>query len=168
MSEKRIICLLITIMALMSASGALGQQQKGDSQLQIQGSLNLDLSGDSEDSGIAVLSWGRFFTDNQEAGISLSAVIVSDGDFAGFGGPFWRYNFGNGKTVPFIGASAAASFGDFSTGSDFLLTFEGGVRWFLERNIALSLSGTTTYDIDNSDFNDQLQVLFGFSYFWQK
>ena len=159
---------LALVLTLALAGNAAGQQEKGDNEIQIQGSLNLDLGGDAEDSGVVIFNWGRFFTDNQEAGLTLLTNFDSSGDLAGIGGPFWRMNFGSGKRVPFIGVAATTNFSDSDVSSDFLLTLEGGMRWFLERNLAFSLSGRTNYDIDRSDFDDRLQVLFGFSYFWRK
>ena len=154
--------------ALTFAKSVAGQQKKGDNELQIQGSLNLNLDSGGEDTGFVAFTWGRFFTDNQEAGLSVFTFFNESGDLAGFGGPFWRLNFGSGKTVPYVGLAAATAFSDSDVSGDVLVSLEGGVRWFLERNIAFTLAGQTSYDIDTSDFSDQLQVLFGFSYLWQK
>ena len=152
---------------LMIAGVAAGQQQKGDSELQIQGSLTLDFNSGGQDNGTVSLTWGRFFTDNQEAGLIVTSNVVN-GDLLGNGGPFWRFNFGSGKTVPYFGLAATTNFGDFDGSGDILLDLEGGIRWFIQRNIAFSLAGRTSYDVDRSDLDDQLQVLFGFSYFWKK
>lgn len=163
---KRFGLFLVAVLLALTPP-AFGQQTAGDSELQLQGSLTLGLNGDVPDNGSVFLNYGRFFTDRQEVGVSVFTFIINDGDFAGFGGPFYRYNFSSGKTVPYVGAAAAAPFGEFATG-DILLTFEGGVRWFLERNIAFTLAANSNYDVDASDFSDQLQVLFGFSYVWAK
>lgn len=154
--------LAILVMAPLPVAA---QQQAGDTEIQLQGSLSLGLDNDAPDSGSVFVNYGRFLTDRQEAGGSVIAVIVGDGDVSGFGGPFYRYNFTSGTTVPYVGAAAGASFGDYSTG-DILLTFEGGVRWFLQRNMAFTLAGSTNYDVDESELADRLQVLFGFSYLW--
>jgi hypothetical protein len=142
-----------------------GQLQAGDTELQVQGSLSLALNDDFDNSGSVTVNYGRFFKARQEAGISTFAIFNDDGDLAGFGGPFYRYNFSDGKTVPYVGAALGVAFGDYAVG-DSLLTLEGGVRWFLERNIAFSLAATTNYDIDESEIADRLQLLFGFSYVW--
>ena len=168
MTKPGLVLALALASVLTIAGVAVGQQQKGDSELQIQGSLNLDFNSGGQDNGSVSLTWGRFFTDNQEAGLSVFTFFNQDGDLAGFGGPFWRFNFGSGKTVPYAGLAATTAFSDNDVSGDVLLTFEGGVRWFLERNIAFSLAGQTSYDIDNSDLDDRLRVLFGFSYFWKK
>ena len=155
---------LVTIL-LMAPLPVIAQQEAGDTELQLQGSLSLGLSDEVQDVGSVFVNYGRFFTDRQEVGGSVALFIIEDGDVGGFGGPFYRYNFASGTTVPYIGAAAGASFGDYSTG-DVLLTFEGGVRWFLQRNIAFTLAGSTNYDVDESELADQLQVLFGFSHIW--
>lgn len=161
---KKIGCFLVAVM-LVASIPATAQQTAGDSELQLQGSLSLGIGSDGSDNGSVFLNYGRFFTDRQEAGALVFASFDSDGDFSGFGGPFYRYNLSTGKTVPYVGASAAIPFGDYSEG-DILLTPEGGVRWFLERNLAFSLAANLPYDVNESEFHDQLQVLFGFSYLW--
>lgn len=162
---RRIILAMVAI-ALVT-SPAIAQQEKGDTELQFQGSLSIGISGDQEDTGSFAINWGRFVTQQNELGISAFAFFTEDGDISGVGGPFWRLNFGSGTTVPYIGLSAYTDFGDFSTG-DVFANVEGGSRWFLKRNVAFTLAGSILYDFDESDFADNLQVLFGFSYFWTK
>lgn len=162
----RKVCLLVVALAL-AALPALGQQEQGDSELQAQGTLLIGTSGDTDDFGAVFGNYGYFLTDRTELGGTIAAFIDSEGDFIGAGGPFWRYNFSTGRTVPYVGASALTTFGDFAEG-DVLLTGEVGVRWFLQRNTAFTLAGTTNYDVDASEFSDFIQVLFGFSYIWGK
>lgn len=162
--KKRV--LLTLFLFVLCASPALAQQQKGDTELQFQGALRLSFDDDVDDQGTLTASWGRFFTDNQEVGAAILTQFDSDGDLAGYGGPFYRYNFiGRDDVVPYVGAASFFSFGDIGAG-DVLLTGEGGVRWFLERNIAFSVAGVAYYDVDESDLADFLTVQFGFSYFW--
>jgi len=153
--------------AVLTAAPILAQQQRGDTELQFQGSLSVSTKSGDNNIGSAAVNWGRFFTDQQEAGVTAFTFFNSSGDFAGFGGPFWRLNLGRGKTVPYVGASAAATFGGFSSG-DTIVNLEGGVRWFLSRSAAFTLGGLYTYDVKESAFNDSVQVLFGFSYLWGK
>lgn len=164
--RQRIGHFLVVLLAL--ATPVLGQQQEGDRELQIQGSLSLATSSELEHSGGANLAYGRFFTDRQEWGVTAAAAFRQDGDIGGTAGPFYRYNFGTGATVPFVGAAAVASFGDEGFGDNALLTAEGGVRFFLDRNRAFTVTGQTLYSIDESEFADSINVLFGFSVFWSK
>ncbi len=159
--------ILVMIAVALVASPAMAQQEKGDTELQLQGTLSIGISGDQTDTGSIAVNWGRFMTEHHELGVSAFAFFSEDGDIAGVGGPFWRLNFGSGKTVPYIGVSAYTGFGDFSSG-DVFANLEGGARWFMKRNVAFTLAGSLLYDIDASDFADNLQVLFGFSYFWSK
>ncbi len=161
---RRTILALVTIAFV--ASPAVAQQQKGDTEFQRQGTLSIGISGDTQDFGAVAINWGRFVTDANEFGIPGAALLDENGDVFGVGGPFWRLNFGSGTTVPYIGLSAYASFGEES--GDIFGNVEAGSRWFLKRNIAFSLAGTILYDFDQSEFGDNLNVLFGFSYFWEK
>jgi hypothetical protein len=160
--------MFIAMMGLMIALPSLAQQERGDGEFQLQGSLNLGISGDVDDSGTINLLYGRFLTEHQEVGGTIGTFINSSGDWSGFGGPFYRYNFTNdGKLVPYAGGALTATFGDFSQ-SDYLLSLEGGARYFVNRNTAFTVAGTYYYDVDASEFADYLQVLFGFSYVWNK
>lgn len=153
---------------LLATVPAMAQQETGDTELQLQGSLSLSFSDDIDDSGTANAIYGRFFTDRQEVGGILRTSITEDGDLGGAVGPFYRYNFGmRGKAVPYVGAAVVASFGEYR-GGDVQLDLEGGSRWFLDRNMAFTLSGVYSYDVDSSEFSKVLEVLFGFSYFWDK
>jgi len=151
--------------AVLMATPVFAQQQRGDTELQFQGSLSVSTKSGDNNVGSAAVNWGRFFTDQQEAGVTALTFFNGSGDFSGFGGPFWRLNMGRGKTVPYIGTSVAATFGEFSS-NDPIINLEGGVRWFLSRSAAFTLGGLYTYDTKEKDFNDSLQVLFGFSYLW--
>lgn len=155
---------IVFLMIALAAVPAAAQQQEGDSELQLQGTLSIS-TGDAEDNGAVSVNWGRFFTDRQEIGVTAFTVFTED--VSGYAGPFYRYNLASGTTVPYVGASAAAGFGDFSSG-DALVNLEGGVRWFLARNMAFTLGGVYTYDVDESEFLDAVQVLFGFSYLWDR
>jgi len=164
--RHRMVLSMVVLFAL--ASPVFGQQQEGDTELQLQGSLRLATSSDFEHSGGANVTYGRFVTDRQEWGVTATATFTEDGDLGGTAGPFYRYNFGTGETVPFVGAAAVASFGDDSFGDNALLSAEGGVRFFLDRNRAFTVTGQTFYSIEESEFADSLNVLFGFSVFWSK
>ena len=158
--------ILVMVAIALVASPAIAQQEKGDTELQFQGTLSIGISGGEQDFGAVAINWGRFVTDQTELGISGAALFDETGDLFGVGGPFWRLNFGSGTTVPYIGVSAYTSFGEQS--GDIFGNLEAGTRWFLKRNVAFSLSGTILYDFDESDFDDSLNILFGFSYLWEK
>jgi hypothetical protein len=153
--------------AILMATPVLAQQQQGDTELQLQGSLSISTKSGDNNSGSATVNWGRFFTNQQEFGGTVTTFFNGNGDLSGFAGPFWRLNLGQSKTVPYIGASVATTFGEFSSG-DAIANIEGGVRWFLSRSAAFTLGGLYTYDVKQKDFNDSVQVLFGFSYLWGK
>ncbi len=165
--RKLVLIALVVFFALTSP--LLAQQEKGDLELQLQGALWLALDDAYDDIGVANVRFGKFLTNRQEIGGTILAVFNGDGDIGGTGGPFWRFNFtANSKTVPYVGAAVQTGFGEFYSESDVLATLEGGVRWFLQRNMAFTVGAQMDYDVDESEFSDYLGVLFGFSYFWEK
>lgn len=167
----RIVAMVLIVLPLLTAEGqpAFAQTESGATELQVQGTLNLGLSKSVQDTGAVFLSWGRFVSRNNELGLTAGGAFTSDGDFGGFAGPFWRLNFGNGKTVPYLGASAAAPFGDYVAADvSVVASLEAGVRWFVQRNLAFSVAGNTYYLVEENEFSDNLQILFGFSAFWGK
>lgn len=155
---------LTALFLVLLAAPAIAQQQAGDSEFQLQGSLTLVTSGDAESSGGANLIYGRFFTERQEAGLQLSGRFEEDGDLGGLVGPFYRYNFSTGNVVPYAGTAAGATFGD--AGDSVALALEGGVRMFLNRNTAFSVGANTVYSVDEQEFRDAIDIVFGFSYLW--
>lgn len=154
----------VALLGLLLAWPAAGQQEKGDSELQLQGSVTV---GGDTDTGTVALTWGRFLTRTQELGVSVVGTFNAEGDLSGLGGPFWRINLGSGKTVPYVGIAAFTDFGEFTSG-DIVVNAEAGVRWFLERNMAFTVAGSTFYDLDANEFDDRVRILFGFSYFWKR
>jgi hypothetical protein len=148
---------------LLAAVPMAGQQEKGDSELQVQGALLISTASDVDDSGFASFLWGSFLTDTNELGLNATASFTGDGDIQGLAGPFYRINFGSGTTVPYFGLAALASFGESS--GDVFASAELGVRWFLDRNSAFSVSVQQNYDFDQSELSDFLPVVFGFSHF---
>lgn len=156
---------LLAATAIVVALPAYPQQSAGSTELQLQGSINIATSGDSESSGSISGLWGRFLTDHHQIGASAFAWIF-DSEVFGFGGPFYRYNFSTDKTVPYLGAAVATSFGDSGPSDDLLITLEAGVRYFVDRNTAVSVGAITQYGTDSQEFSDGLSIVFGFSRFW--
>jgi hypothetical protein len=149
----------------------MAQQGAGDTELQLQGSLSLATSGAKDSAGGANALVGRFFTDRQEAGVSLAASIFQGNKLVGLAGVFYRYNFSSGQIVPYVGASAADSFGstgNVGSSTGLLLTFEGGFRYFIDRRTAFSVEASEGYSTKDKEFGKQLTVLFGFSHLWGK
>jgi hypothetical protein len=154
--------LLLWMILCALALSAPAQQSQGDSELQLQGSLQL---GDDE-AGSVSLAYGRFFTERQELGVNVLGFVFGDGNVAGRGGPFYRYNFSTEEIVPYVGGAIQAGFSDSDFGDGALLMFEGGARFFLDRTTAFSVGAQTFYSIDDQDFSDTLTIVFGFSRLW--
>lgn len=165
---KRItLIVLATILTLTSP--VVAEQEKGDLELQLQGTLTIytgDADGVDDSGGVGVLV-GRFLTERQEVGLSLFTSLIG-GDFGGLGGPFWRFNFTtNTDLVPYVGVGTHIPFGDAYEAVDLFATAEVGARWFVESNMSFSLEASTLYDVDASEFSDYINIFFGFSYFWE-
>lgn len=151
------------------AAPALAQQGRGDTELQLQGSLFV--GGDQGESGGVSALMGRFFTDYQEFGLNVSGSYSSDGGgFNGSGGPFYRYNFSTGKVVPYLGLAVESSFGNAfgGAGTTTLFTGEGGVRYFVDRHTAFTVSATKLYLVKSKEFDKSISIQFGFSHLWGK
>jgi len=152
---------------LAVAVPAYAQQAKGDNEFQLQGSVSIGISGQNKtDFGSVEMKYGRFITDYQQLGLEVTGFITGNNSIAGYGGPFYRYNFSKDKVVPYVGVGAAAYFGSQGIGKGATVDFEGGVRYFLDRRTAFTAAATTGYSFDNHTFADNLQFLVGFSHLW--
>ena len=144
------------------------QQGRGDTDLQLQG--NLLVGGDQKDSGSVSALLGRFFTDYQEVGLDVTGNFDTGGDFGGFGGPYYRYNFSTGKVVPYLGIAVASTFGNTFGGTDrlTLVNAEGGARFFVDRQTAFTVSASKIYVLKSKEFDKSITIQFGFSHLWGK
>ena len=151
---------------LVISNPGYAQQGRGDNEIQVQGTLSIGTSSNQSDFGAVEGKYGRFVTANQQVGVEVTAFLLDQHKLAGYGGPFYRYNFSTGKVVPYLGVAAAASFGSFGTGKGGRLDFEGGFRYFLDRRTAFTAAATTAYTFDDHSFGKDLEFLFGFSHLW--
>lgn len=160
----------LALVALIGlAAPTLAQQGRGDTELQLQGSLFV--GGDQGESGGVSALLGRFFTDYQEVGLNVSGSYTSNGGgFAGTGGPYYRYNFSTGKVVPYLGIAVESSFGHAfgDIGTTTLLSGEGGVRYFVDRHTAFTVSANKSYLVKSKEFDKSVSIQFGFSHLWGK
>lgn len=157
---------LVAIVAVPQAGYA--QEARGDNEVQVQGSVSLATSSNETSFGSLDVKLGRFFTDRQQVGLEVTGFVFDRHKVAGYGGPFYRYNFSTGKVVPYVGASVAALFGSFGNGKGARVDGEAGVRYFLDRRTAFTVAGSTGYSFDDSSFTKRLVLLFGFSHLWGK
>jgi hypothetical protein len=153
---------------LAISNPAYAQQGRGDNEVQLQASLTIGTSSSQNNSGSVNAGYGYFFTDLQQIGADVTVSIFNQNKLAGYGGPFYRYNFSTGKVVPYLGLSAAAAFGSQGNGKGALVNGEAGVRYFLDRRTALTASATTAYSFDQKAFTKNIVVLVGFSHLWKR
>jgi hypothetical protein len=162
----------LAVAGLLSAAvPGHAQQVKGDDEVQAGGSLSLSTSSDQKnDAGSANLSIGRFITDFQQVGVGTTVSITGNHKISGYGGVFYRYNFSKDRLVPYVGVSLNASLGGAGSkfGSGALASGEGGIRYFLDRATAFTVSVGDYYSFDSREFGKQLAVQFGFSHLWHR
>jgi hypothetical protein len=148
------------------AAPCQAQQQRGDNEFQLQGSLSLATSGSqTADSGAVDVRYGRFLTDYQQVGVEVTGTITGGPSLFGSVGPFYRYNFSKDKLVPYVGGGVTVLFGT-QGGNGGELNVEGGVRYFYDRHTAFTVSATTGYTFNNHTFGKTIAMLFGFSHLW--
>ena len=160
----------------------LAQQEKGDVELQVSGSL-FTFVGDGTSSGSGTLfgKIGLFVTDHLSIGISpLLSVSVSESESFSSnsfekeskrtwtattgGGAYFNYTLlSNASTVPYFGAQYYKQ--DFDTEGTGQAGINGGLKFFVTEKAAFDVSANYLLDLDNSSIG--LVVLqFGFSYLW--
>jgi hypothetical protein len=162
------IYFVFAVAALLGLAGpVLGQQNTGDTELQLQGSLSVSGSGDQDTSGTVTVVLGHFFTDLQEVGAGVTGTFIT-GKFVGSVAPFYRYNFSTGKIVPYLGVNAGTTFGKIAGGTSTLASVEGGVRFFVDRKTAFTVETSKTYFFKAKEFDKGLTIQFGFSHLWGK
>lgn len=133
---------LIVFSALVSLP-LLAQQEKGDFQLQAQGSY-YNFAG--FDGGYIYLNASKFFTQNIEVGASPIFNIGAGGTTVNLSF-FGNYNFmvENAKMVPYIGAQVLL----YNLGSDFGsqtgFGFKGGLRYFITEKVNVDVGPNITF-----------------------
>jgi hypothetical protein len=124
--------------AYAAGAGGIGE---GDMEAGISVSLastELDFAGSKTDSdvGIIEIAGGKFFTDQLEAKVGLSAVMTTDSD-AGtlkLGADYLFTGPSATEIVPFVGG--AFGLGMFDTETDFL-DVHGGIKYFFRERTSI-------------------------------
>ena len=159
---------LLLFLSLSVTSIAFGQQQKGNSEVQISGFATVM---DGNGFGSVFVKYGKFITDKVQVGVSPS-VDFRTGNFSNTtvgAGAFLTYSFltSDAQTVPYFGASYRKSDidnWDFDYGS---AGGQIGFKRFFTPQAAFDISGNylVTIPADNRFKSVGLIYLtFGFSY----
>jgi len=127
----------------------IAQQQKGDSELGINGYYFASTSGGS---GVGNLSfkYGYFFTDNFEAGIGPNFTFSSSKTTVG-SAAFFQYSFlsGDGTNVPYFGAQYFKN--DFDSDDSGAAGATLGIKFYLKRNAAFDIGFSYLFPLDNAE-----------------
>lgn len=151
--------LIILLSFMIVASGAMAQQQKGDIQIQAQGSY---FSNEFIDFGFLYFNASKFVTDNIEIGVSpqfsfstVTTVTLS---------VFSNYSFltADAKAVPYLGAG----FSIYDLGSDTStsgFTLKGGLRYFVTERVNIDFGPSVIFLSGSNLFviNAGLGYIFG-------
>lgn len=141
----------IAFVTLLMSTSAYAQVEKGD--INISGSLSFQKFSDIDGSGLFDAKGGYFFTQNLEAGATLT-LIFSEATGFGFG-PYASYNFltQDAKLMPYAGTNLL--FFAMNEANVTALGVNGGAKYFLTEtiNIDAGLSLQKTFgDLDGSLF----------------
>lgn len=150
------------------------QQQKGDSELGMNGSVIIQNSDIASTSGDVTLSYGHYFTKNDLVGTDTLTVLGKDFQNV-FAQGRYRHLFptANPKVFPFVGAAAGVELihlgGALGGGTQhpFVGTGEAGVKFYVSQRTALEVAYNLQY-IHNSTgtfaTNSQSLITFGFTH----
>ncbi len=134
--------LFILAFALMFSAPVLAQQEKGDFQLQAQGSY-YSISG--FDGGYIFLNASKFVTQNIEVGASpiISISTQTTVNLSVFG----NYNFmlENAKMVPYAGAQLMLYNLGSDLGSETGFGFKGGLRYFITEKVNVDIGPSISF-----------------------
>jgi hypothetical protein len=164
------------IAALVLTGGVVyAQQEAGDSELMVNGSLSLAVKNRdfTSDTGNIFLSYGYFLNPTFEVGGTFITGLQQGPDMYSVG-PFIRLNFASGKLVPYVGSAFTftrmTGSGDFESTNWERLDFDGGIRYFFRPNIAFVVSGAYGYSFPpeplESDWDDTFSINLGLSFIW--
>jgi hypothetical protein len=134
--------LVITLLTMLVSLPMLAQQEKGDFQLQAQGSY-YSIAG--FDGGYIYLNASKFVTQNIEVGASpiISISTETTLNLAFFG----NYSFvtKDAKLVPYVGAQLQLYNLGSEFGSQTGFGFRGGIRYFISEHVNIDVGPNITF-----------------------
>ncbi|HEV2991211.1 MAG TPA: hypothetical protein VG759_22420 [Candidatus Angelobacter sp.] len=150
------------------------QQEKGDSELGMNGAITISHSDPGNTSGDVTVSYGYYFTKKDLVGFDTLTILSKDLQDVFLQGRY-RHLFptGNPKIFPFVGAAAGVEIihtgGALGGGTQhpFVGTGEAGVKFFVSQRTALEIAYNLQYIHNaNGSFADNSQSLitFGFTH----
>lgn len=175
----RLLVLALGLLVLAASIPAFAQQEQGDTELGLNGSITIPHSSPSDTTGIVDVAYGYYFRQNDL--IAGDATVLINKNSFGFGLlPHYRHLFptGNPKVYPFLGIKPGififhikGSEG-FSGSTDvaFLGEAEAGVRFYLSQRSALDVAYNFDYQSSSfgggNSFADKSQsvILVGFTH----
>ena len=175
MSTTRIV-LVVLLMAGLVIS-AHGQQEKGDLELQLQGSFSTLVGGDVTNTvGTIAGKFGPFITANIQVGVGPTLTIsTSSTSSGGVTTTSTKATFGttafvvyalllkDAKVVPYLGASYYKK--DLSNSDDNgWIGANGGAKFFFAKRTAADFSVNYLFSLNETTTGQQLLFAFGLSF----
>lgn len=166
----RVQVLVFALFVLAAAAPAFCQQEKGDSEIGLSGSVSIPNSDPGTTSGSVFVSYAYYFRKNDSVGAYTLATFAKNSFTIG---PLveYRHLFStkNPKVYPFLGAAGGFAFdhqgGDFSSNSwGGTAAGEGGIKFFVSQRTALDVTYYFIYTTGQSGFANSTSNLIAFGF----
>ena len=146
----RKLIVAVAVLCLMSGVSMAGMQS---GQVEIGGAVMvMKPTTEGDLTGTAMGGIGYMLTDNIELK-GQASLTITGGDVSGtLGGGLEFYLTPSASMVPYIGASAMTSIGEYGGGEGLLIDVHGGVKQFISENTSVNL--TLYYETTTDNFTD--------------
>lgn len=173
MRTKTLHVPVVVLAILVFALPALAQQQKGDVELGINGSVTVPHSDPSTTTGEISGSLGKYISNNNEVGGAAIVFIEKDAQLV-YLNPFFTHliKTKNPKFYPFVGGNFGFILShDGGTNTEYGGAGYAGIKYYLSQKFAFQLAYNFQYQhIAGASFQEQTfsVVTFGFTYLFGK
>ena len=169
---------MVAMLVMAAATAGYAQQEKGDSELGLNGAFTIPHSDPGGATGEANFTYGYYFTKHDLIGAGGLLVVSSAGQIFGPEGRYRHlFSTGNSRVFPFVGVSAGVNINHFSGSftNDFLGVGETGLKFFVSQRTAFELAYNFQYlhagglpgipgFNDSFSQNTQSVITFGFTH----
>lgn len=148
MKEQLRMPAMIVLLLLAATSTGFAQQEKGDSELGLNGAFTIPHSDPGGATGEANITYGYYFTQHDLIGVGGLIVVSNSSQTFGPEGRYRHlFSTGNPKVFPFLGVSAGVNINHFSGAftNDFIGVGEAGVKFFVSQRTAFEVAYNFQY-----------------------